>query len=51
MPNLVLKEGTAIGAMSLVTQSTEDWGIYVGIPAKKIKEREKGLLNFVKDYE
>ena len=50
MPNLVLKEGTAIGAMSLVTQSTEDWGIYVGIPAKKIKEREKGLLNFVKDY-
>lgn len=51
MPNVILEEGTAIGAMSLVNKSTEKWSIYAGIPAKKIKDREKGLLNFVTDYE
>ena len=51
MPNLILQEGSAIGAMSLVTQSTEAWSIYAGTPAKKIKNREKGLLNFIKEYE
>ncbi len=51
MPHVTLEEGTAIGAMSLVTQSTENWHIYAGSPAKKIKPREKGLLKFINDYE
>ena len=33
MPGVVLAEGTAVGAMTLVTRSTEEWSIYVGIPA------------------
>ena len=32
--------------MSLVNKSTEPWGIYVGIPAKRIKDRSKDLLKF-----
>ena len=51
MPNITLEEGTAVGAMSLVTKSTECWSICTGTPAKKIKDRKKGLLNFIKDYE
>lgn len=51
MPNVILEEGTAVGAMSLVKKSTESWSIYVGTPAKKLRNREKGLLNFVQDYE
>jgi acetyltransferase-like isoleucine patch superfamily enzyme len=43
-PNLTIGEGCAIGAMTLVNKSTEPWGIYVGIPAKRIKDRSKKLL-------
>lgn len=51
MPNIILEEGTAIGSMSLVTKSTQSWSVYVGTPAKKLKDREKGLINLIKDYE
>ncbi len=47
LPNLTIGEGVAVGAMSLVNSSLEDWGIYTGIPAKRRKERNKGLLKFV----
>jgi len=49
-PGVVLEEGTAIGAMSLVNKSTEPWSIYVGIPAKKIKDRSKDLLKQFQEY-
>lgn len=51
MPKITLEEGTAIGAMSLVTKSTENWSVNVGTPAKKIKERGKGLLEMIKEYD
>ena len=44
-PNLTISEGCAIGAISLVNKSTLPWGIYVGIPARRIKERSKKLLD------
>lgn len=43
-PGVTVAEGCSIGAMALVTVSTEPWGIYVGIPAKRIKDRKKDLL-------
>ena len=46
MPDAHIAEGCSIGAMSLVTESTEPWGIYVGIPAKRIKERKRDLLRY-----
>lgn len=46
-PNLTIGEGVAVGACSLVTKSLEEWGIYVGIPAKFLKQRSKQLLNLV----
>jgi len=46
-PNLVINEGVAVGAMSLVTKDLEEWGIYAGVPAKRLKDRKKGLLNHV----
>jgi acetyltransferase-like isoleucine patch superfamily enzyme len=50
MPGVTLEEGTAIGAMTLVHKSTMPWSIYFGIPAKKIKNRKKNLLNLEKEY-
>jgi len=44
MPGVIIREGCSIGAMSLLNQSTEPWGIYVGIPAKRIKDRKQDLL-------
>lgn len=50
MPGVNLGEGTAIGAMSMVTHSTDPWGIYFGIPARKIKNRKTNLLELEKKY-
>ena len=51
LPGVTLAEGTAVGAMSLCKQSTEPWGIYAGIPARRIKERSRELLKLQKEYE
>ena len=41
LPNVILRQGTAVAAMSLIKNSTEPWSIYAGIPAKKIKTRNQ----------
>jgi acetyltransferase-like isoleucine patch superfamily enzyme len=43
-PGVEIAEGCAIGALTLVSKSTTPWGIYVGNPARRIKERSKDLL-------
>ncbi|MBK2341330.1 acyltransferase [Francisella philomiragia] len=50
MPGVILNEGTSVGAMSLINKSTEAWTIYVGSPARKLKNRKKDLLNLEKQY-
>lgn len=50
MPGITLEEGTSIGAMSLVTKSTEPWSVYFGIPAKRLKSRKQALLELEQDY-
>jgi|SRR5581483_751194 len=44
LPGVVLKEGAAVGALSLVTKDLEPWGVYFGIPARRLKGRSRGLL-------
>jgi acetyltransferase-like isoleucine patch superfamily enzyme len=34
--------------MSLVTKDLDPWGVYVGIPAKRIRDRKKELLEMEK---
>ena len=46
-PNLTIEEGCVIGSCSLLRHSTEPWGIYYGIPAKRMKERKMNMLRFV----
>lgn len=50
LPGVILKEGTSVGANSLITKSTDEWAIYVGSPAKKIKNRKKNLLKLEKEF-
>lgn len=49
-PGVTLGEGCAVGAMSMVTKSTEDWAVYFGIPAKKLKDRKRDLLILEQAY-
>ena len=49
LPNVLVGEGTSIGSMSLVNKSLDDWGICIGIPCKRIKERSKKLLELEKE--
>lgn len=50
MPGVHLAEGCSVGAMSLVTKNTQPWGIYVGIPAKRKKDRKRDLLNLEQQF-
>jgi galactoside O-acetyltransferase len=49
-PGVTLSEGCSVGALSMVTRSTEEWCVYYGIPAKKIKKRKRDVLNLKKEY-
>lgn len=44
MPGVTMKKGSVLGANSLLLEDTEEWGIYVGSPAKLIKYREKDMM-------
>ena len=46
-PNITVEEGSVVGAMSLVNKNLNGWGIFAGVPVKKIRDREKGLLKLV----
>ena len=39
-------EVTAVGSMSLCNKDTEEWSMYVGIPARRNGERKKDRLTF-----
>ena len=44
LPGVIIGEGVSVGSMSLVNISLDAWGVYVGIPCKRVKERSKRLL-------
>lgn len=44
LPNVLIGEGVAIGALSLVSKNCDPFYVYAGKPAKKIKERKRDLL-------
>lgn len=41
LPNVELKKGSVVGALSLVKKDTEEWSVNVGVPSKNIKLRNK----------
>src|SRR5262249_47476777 len=44
LPGVTLSEGSVLGALSLLTKSTEPWTIYGGIPARPLKPRRRDVL-------
>lgn len=45
LPGIEIGHGCALGAMTLANKSLESWGVYVGQPAKRIRERSQQLLS------
>ena len=46
LPGVTIEEGSAIGALSLVSKSLPGYGIYGGNPLKFLKERTKGMQKY-----
>lgn len=44
LPGVTIGSGSAVGALALVNCSLDEWGIYAGAPAKRVKDRSMGLL-------
>jgi acetyltransferase-like isoleucine patch superfamily enzyme len=43
-PNITIGEGVATGSATVVNKDLEPWTIYVGAPAKAIKERQRDII-------
>lgn len=50
LPGGYLAEGVSVGASSLITHPTKPWGVYFGIPAKRMMERNKNILDLEKQF-
>jgi galactoside O-acetyltransferase len=44
LPGVTLAEGSVLGALSLIDESTEPWTIYGGVPARRIKQRHRDII-------
>jgi maltose O-acetyltransferase len=42
MPGITLRQGTVVGANSVVTKDTEAYAVMAGVPAKKLRSRDPG---------
>ncbi|PAF43769.1 galactoside O-acetyltransferase [Helicobacter sp. 11S03491-1] len=50
LPGGSLAEGVSVGALSLVSRPTKSWGVYFGIPARRILERKKEILKLEEEF-
>lgn len=43
MPSVTIGTGCAVGAMSFVNESLDEWRIYAGVPCKRLRKRSRDL--------
>lgn len=48
LPGVVVEDGVAVGSLSLVKNTCEAFGIYTGVPARRIGDRKRDLLELEK---
>jgi acetyltransferase-like isoleucine patch superfamily enzyme len=44
LPGVTIAEGSTVGALSLVKTDLDPWGIYAGVPARRLRDRSRALL-------
>jgi acetyltransferase-like isoleucine patch superfamily enzyme len=45
LPNVTIGEGASLGSCSLAKANLEPWGMYAGIPARRIRDRKRTILD------
>ena len=50
LPGVDLMEGSAFGSFSFINHDPEPWSMNAGIPARKIKDRSRNLLELEKQF-
>lgn len=50
LPGANLGEGSVLGAMSRTGQPLEPWTIYAGVPAQRVRERQRDVLAYEQEY-
>lgn len=50
LPGVHIGEGSSVGALSLVTKDLDCWYVFAGSPIKKLKPRNKKLLDLEIDF-
>ena len=43
-PGITIGEGAVVGSGSVITKNLKPWGIYVGSPARWVKERDRKII-------
>lgn len=43
-PGVTIGEGVVVASGSVVTKNLDDWGVYKGVPATRVKDREKNII-------
>lgn len=51
LPGVTVKDGVAVGALSLVKKRCEAFGIYAGVPVRRIGERQRRFLQLEKQLD
>lgn len=49
-PGVTVGEGTAVGALAVLFKSADEWSIYLGSPARRLKARKRDLLALEAQY-
>lgn len=50
LPGVTLNEGVAVGALSLVNRDCDAFGIYAGNPVRRVKDRNRHLLELEQQF-
>ena len=50
LPGAEFAEGSVLGALSMVSLPLKPWTIYAGIPARRIRERRRDVLEHEQEY-
>ncbi|MBQ1784367.1 MAG: acyltransferase [Gammaproteobacteria bacterium] len=50
LPGAVLEDGVAVGALSMMRGHSKSFGIYAGVPARRIRDRRRDLLEIERHF-
>ena len=50
LPGVTLPEGSAFGSFSFINHDAEPWSLNTGIPFKRIRERNRDVLELEKQF-